>query len=111
MPRSPKQPSLQVFWQKFCMHLSSPLHAACSTHLTLLYFNTLIYGPPHYVAFSIFLLLLLSGPIVLFSALLSDTFNVCFSLNVRHQVSHSHRTAGEIIFLKVLIFTYSKTSI
>jgi hypothetical protein len=35
----------------------------------------------------------------------SNTLSVCFSLNVRYQVSHPYRTTGKIIILCILIFT------
>jgi hypothetical protein len=41
-------------------------------------------------------------PNILFSALLSDTFSLCSSLSVRHQISHPHRTTGKIIVFYIL---------
>jgi hypothetical protein len=35
-----------------------------------------------------------------------NTFNLFFPLNARDQVSHSYKTAGKIIVLYILIFTF-----
>jgi hypothetical protein len=42
----------------------------------------------------------------LLSLLFSYTLGLCFSLNVTDQVSHPHKTAGKIIVLYILIFTF-----
>jgi hypothetical protein len=38
---------------------------------------------------------------ILFSTLLSNTFGLCSSLNVRDQVSHPYTTTGKIIVLGI----------
>jgi hypothetical protein len=48
----------------------------------------------------------LFGPNILLSTLFSNTLRVCFSLNVRDQVSHPYRTKGKIIVLYILIFRF-----
>jgi hypothetical protein len=45
----------------------------------------------------------LFGPDILLSTLFSNTLSLCFSLNVRDQVSHPYRTTGKIIVLYILI--------
>jgi hypothetical protein len=49
---------------------------------------------------------LLFGPYILLSILLSNTFSLCSSLNVREQVPHPYRTTGHIVVLCILIFTF-----
>jgi hypothetical protein len=39
----------------------------------------------------------LFGPNILLSILFSNTLSLCYSLNVRDQVSHSYRITGKII--------------
>jgi hypothetical protein len=39
----------------------------------------------------------LFGPNIILNTLFSNTINLCFSLNVRDQVSHPCRTTGKII--------------
>jgi hypothetical protein len=46
------------------------------------------------------------GPNILLSTLFSNILSLCTSLNVRDQVSHPYRTAGKIIVLYILIFTF-----
>jgi hypothetical protein len=48
----------------------------------------------------------LLGSDIVFSTLLSNTFNPCFSRSVRDQVSHPHKTTGKIIVLYILIFIF-----
>jgi hypothetical protein len=43
----------------------------------------------------------------LISILFSNTLSLCFSLNVRNQVSHPYRTTGKIIVFYILIFMSS----
>jgi hypothetical protein len=46
------------------------------------------------------------GPNILLSTLFSNILNLCYSLNVRDQVSHPYKTTGKIIVLYILIFTF-----
>jgi hypothetical protein len=39
------------------------------------------------------------GPNILLTSLLSDKLKLCFSLNMRDQISHSYKTTGTIIVL------------
>jgi hypothetical protein len=48
----------------------------------------------------------LFGLNILLNTLFSNTLSLCFSLNVRDQVSHTYRTTGKIIVLYFLIFTF-----
>jgi len=48
----------------------------------------------------------LSVPNILLSTLLSNTFTLCFTLNVSNQVSHPYKTTGKIIVLYTLIFIF-----
>jgi len=41
-----------------------------------------------------------------FSSLFSNSLGFCSSVNVRDQVSHPYITAGEIIVLYIIIFTF-----
>jgi hypothetical protein len=47
----------------------------------------------------------LLGPKIFLSTLFSNTLGLCSSFNVRHQVSHPHKTWGKIIFLSILKFS------
>jgi hypothetical protein len=49
----------------------------------------------------------LLDPNIILSTLLSNTVNLCSSLNVRDQVSHPCKTTGKIIVLCSLIVTFS----
>jgi hypothetical protein len=49
----------------------------------------------------------LLGPYILLSILFSITLTLCSSHNVKDQVSHPHKTKGEIMVLHILIFTIS----
>jgi hypothetical protein len=40
------------------------------------------------------------------STLFSNTFSLCFSLNVTDQVSHPYKTTGRIMVLYILTFTF-----
>jgi hypothetical protein len=46
------------------------------------------------------------GPNILLSTLISNTFNLCSSFNVTDQVSRQYKTAGKIIVLYFLVFTF-----
>jgi hypothetical protein len=46
---------------------------------------------PSFVTSSLF------SPSTLLSTLFSNTFTLCFSLNIRDKVSHPYRTTGQII--------------
>jgi hypothetical protein len=46
------------------------------------------------------------SPNILLSILFSNTLSLCYSLNVRDQVSHPHRTTGKVIVLYILNFTF-----
>jgi hypothetical protein len=48
----------------------------------------------------------LLGSDILFSTLFSNTLSLCPSLNVRDQVSHPYKTAGRIVVLYTLAFTF-----
>jgi hypothetical protein len=39
----------------------------------------------------------LFGPNIFLNALFSNTLSLCFSLNVRYQVSHPYRTRGQVV--------------
>jgi hypothetical protein len=43
---------------------------------------------------------------ILLRTLSSNTLSLCSSLNVRHQVSHPHRTTSEIIVSYILISSF-----
>jgi hypothetical protein len=45
----------------------------------------------------------LFDPNILLSALFSNTFSLCSSLNIRDQVSHPYKTASKIIVTHILI--------
>jgi hypothetical protein len=46
-----------------------------------------------------------------FSTLFSNTLSLCYSLNVRDQVSHSYRTTGKIIVLYFLNINLHDTTV
>jgi hypothetical protein len=46
----------------------------------------------------------LFGANILLNTLFSNTLSLCYSLDVRDQVSHPYRTTGKIIVLYILIF-------
>lgn len=72
-------------------HVFQPkLFMLFSSHLYVLQANPS--HPPWFVDPNIFL-----------SILCSDTLNLCFSLNVRGQLSHSYKTVGEIAVLYILV--------
>jgi hypothetical protein len=48
----------------------------------------------------------LLGPNILLSTPFSNTFSLCFHLDVREQVSHPYKTTDKIIVLHILIFTF-----
>ena len=48
----------------------------------------------------------LLAPNIFLSTLFSNTLNLCFSLNVRDQISQPHNTTGNIIVSYVLTFSF-----
>jgi hypothetical protein len=88
--------------------------AACPTHLMLLYLIIIIISGEDYKICSSSLCNLLQppvastllGPNILRSTLFSNTLNLCYSPNVRDQVSHPYKTTGKITILYILMFTY-----
>jgi hypothetical protein len=92
-----------------------PFHATCPAHLILLYLIILIIlGVEHKSRSSSlysFLLPLVTSFLcssnILLSTLFSNTLSLCFSLNVKDQVSLPYRTIGNIMVLYILIFTFS----
>jgi hypothetical protein len=47
------------------------------------------------------------GPNILRNTPFSSVLSLCFSLDIRHQVSHSHKTTDKILFLYILMFNFS----
>jgi hypothetical protein len=93
-----------------CMHSSSThsCYMPCSSHPPWLN-RSFILGE-EYKLWSSSLCSFLQSPItlslfgqnMLLSTLFSNTLSLCFTLNVRHQVSHPYRTTGKIIVLYIL---------
>jgi hypothetical protein len=48
----------------------------------------------------------LFSPNILLSSLYSNTLSLCYSHNVRDQVSHPYKTRGKIIVLSIITFTF-----
>jgi hypothetical protein len=48
----------------------------------------------------------LLGSNILLSIRFSNILNLCYSLNVRDQVSHPYKTAGKTVVLYILILTF-----
>jgi hypothetical protein len=46
------------------------------------------------------------GPNILLNTLYLNTLSLCYSLNVRDQVSYPYRITGKIIFLYILLFMF-----
>jgi hypothetical protein len=59
------------------------------------------HAAPHHADFTT-----LFDPNILLSTLFSNTLILCSSLKVRDQVSHPYTTAGKIIVLYILTFTF-----
>lgn len=91
------------------MPLSFPMCATCPTQLIFLGLITLVifHEAPHYAISSSLLLLPPPQIQVFISSLSSYPLNLCFSLNMRHPVSHSYKTS-EIIVLNTLITATSE---
>ena len=78
--------------------------ATCPAHLIRLDLPIQTFGytdhtAPLYVAFPTEVTSPLFSPNILRSTVLSNTINLCSSLNVRRQVSHPCKTTGEVKFL------------
>jgi hypothetical protein len=96
--------SKQVSPPKSCMHLSS---TPCMSHtlltIILLHFITQITatgancGSPHHATFSSLLELSPSLAHTFYNTQIANTLTLCSPLNVRDQVSHSHKTTGKIM--------------
>jgi hypothetical protein len=63
--------------------------------------NNTSYEAPHYEVFCN-----LFGPNILLSTLFSNTLNLCFSLNVRVQISLPYGTTGKIIVFYIPFFKF-----
>jgi hypothetical protein len=90
------------------MPLLSPIRAICPTHLILLNFITRNIVGEEYRSLSSLCSYLHSpftsshlGSNILLNTIFSNTLSLLSSLNVSDQVSHPHKTAGKIIFVKV----------
>jgi hypothetical protein len=96
------------------MNSSSPIRATCPTQPTLLDFIFLIMFSEVYKLWSSILCSFLQSPVtsylfgpnIFLSTLFSNTLSLCFSLNVRDQVSHPYSTTAKIIVLYILIFMF-----
>ena len=53
----------------------------------------------------------LLGPNILLSTLFSNTLSLCSTLIVSDQVSHPHKTTGNIIVLYILVFKFLSSKI
>jgi len=97
-----------------CTPLLSPIRATYPTHHILLVFTTRTIFGMEYTSLSSSLCNLLHSPVTssllgpntLPNTLFSNTLNLRSSLNVSDQVSHPHRTTGNIIVLYILIFNF-----
>jgi hypothetical protein len=92
----------------------SPLHATCLTDLILLDLIILIILGEKYKSRSSSVCSFLHPPVtsslfhqnIILNALFSNALSLCFSLNLRDQISHPYRTTGKIFVLYTLIFMF-----
>jgi hypothetical protein len=112
MPRSYEWSLPFTFSNQDFVCIFHVMNAIYPTHLILLGLITLIIFHEVYKLSSFLLCILLQLPAtsslfgtnILLSVLFSYTLSLCFSLNVRDQVSHPHKATGKIMVLYTLIF-------
>ena len=90
-----------------------PIRATCTTHFMLLDLITRkMFGEYRSLSSSSCSFLyspvtsFLLGPNILLSTLLSNTFSLCFSLNISDQVSHPYKTTGIVLVMYILRFIF-----